>query len=110
MSDALNLDDPIAWAAAFGLAEVPLFGGAESSHPKNHRVLLDGGNGTFMLSVSDTPDATTAVSWAWSSDVAHHVGVTRDEVTLVRWDQAGPPDALAARASPLASRPSTTSL
>lgn len=91
MSDLHDLDDPDAWATAFGLAEVPLFGAHENQRPENHRVLLDGGNGTFMLSVSDAPDPTTAASWAWSSDVVHHVGVTPDQVTLVRWDQAGPP-------------------
>lgn len=91
MSDLPNLNDPRAWATAFGLAEVPLFGEDESERPEHHRVLLDGGNGTFMLSVSETPDPPTAASWAWSSDVVHHVGVMADQVILVRWDQAGPP-------------------
>lgn len=91
MSDSHGLNDPSAWATAFGLADVPLFGDNESEYSDDHRVLLDGGSGTFMLSVSDVPDPAKAASWAWSSDVVHHVGVTSDHVTLVRWDQAGPP-------------------
>lgn len=84
-----DLDDPSAWATAFGLAEAPLFGAREREHPEKHRVLLDGGNGTFMLSVSDLPDEREAASWAWSSDVTHHVGVGPEQVTVLRWDQPG---------------------
>ena len=91
MSYSHDLNASSAWATAFGLAEVPLFGAGEIAYPDNHRVLLDGGNGTFMLSVSHVPDPDTAASWAWSSDVTHHVGITADHVTLVRWDQPGPP-------------------
>ncbi len=85
-----KLEDPTDWATAFGLAEAPLFGDGELRHAGGHRVLLDGGMGTFMLSVADLPDPPTAASWAWSSDVTHHVGVGPDTVTVLRWDQTGP--------------------
>lgn len=85
-----TLEDPSDWATAFGLAEAPLFGDGEQRHAGRHRVLLDGGTGTFMLSVADLPDPPTAASWAWSSDVTHHVGVGPDIVTVLRWDQTGP--------------------
>jgi len=85
-----DLGEPSDWAAAFGLAEAPLFGDGEHRHAQRHRVLLDGGTGTFMLSVTDLPDPPTAASWAWSSDVTHHVGVGPDIVTVLRWDQTGP--------------------
>lgn len=82
--------DPSHWGTAFGLAEAPLFGDGEHRYPERHRVLLDGGTGTFMISVADLPEASTAASWAWSSDVTHHVGIGPDVVTVLRWDQAGP--------------------
>ncbi len=86
----IDLDDPSAWARAFGLADAPVFGDEEHSQAARHRVLLDGGSGTFMLSVADLPDASEGASWAWSSDVTHHVGIGSDYVTVLRWDQAGP--------------------
>ena len=45
--------------------------------------------GTFMLSVADLPEHSTAASWAWSSDVTYHVGIGPDVVTVLRWDQVG---------------------
>ena len=86
----IDLGDPASWTGTFGLAEAPTFGDGEHRHPEQHRVLLDGGTGTFMLSVGDLPDASTAASWAWSSDVTHHVGIGSDVVTVMRWDQTGP--------------------
>lgn len=87
MTDLTNASD---WGAAFGLAEAPLFGDGEHRNPERHRILLDGGTGTFMLSVTDLPEASTAASWAWSSDVTHHVGIGPDFITVLRWDRAGP--------------------
>ena len=86
-----DLNDPRGWAEAFGLAEAALFGERDGERQNRHRILLDGGSGTFMLSIIDVPDQITAASWAWSSNVVHHVGVTPDHVTLVRWDHSGPP-------------------
>lgn len=85
-----ELDEPSVWARAFGLADAPLFGDGDYPQPERHRVLLDGGNGTFMLSIGDLPSDTEGASWAWSSDVTHHVGVSTDHVSVLRWDQAGP--------------------
>ena len=87
----MDLDDPSAWATSFGLAEAPLFGRGDEGRPGQHRVMLDGGSGTFALSVSEVPGPEEAASWAWSSGVTHHVGVGREHVVVVRWDFPGPP-------------------
>lgn len=75
------------WSRKFGLALAPLFrpgagGGSD------HNVLLDGGRGTFALSVQqERVEPKTAAEWAWSSDIPHHLTVTEDEVSVVRWDE-----------------------
>ena len=83
--------DPIGLGSRLRASEAPPFGDGEHRHPERHRVLLDGGTGTFMLSVSDLPEASTAASWAWSSGVTHHVGIGPDVITVLRWDRTGPP-------------------
>lgn len=76
------------WSERFGLARSPMFAewdGAEGAHD----VLLDGGHGSFGLSVvEELSDPTSAAGWAWSSDLPHHVTVTRKSVQVVRWDAA----------------------
>ena len=60
------------WSKRFGLAVSPLFEADEVPDPKSHHVFLDGGQGTFALSVTDEDgwkDGQKA-AWAWSSDIA----------------------------------------
>ncbi|MBA3356014.1 MAG: hypothetical protein H0U18_08765 [Pyrinomonadaceae bacterium] len=73
------------WAEKLGLVDVPLF---SSLHAGRHSVLLDGGRGSFALS-TDTSwqfDPDEAASWVWSSDLAHHVRITEEDITISRWD------------------------
>lgn len=76
------------WSNRFGLAVSPLFEQDEISNPGCHNVFLDGGQGTFVLSVADDDvwrDWQSA-GWVWSSDIAHHVTVTPAKIAVVRWD------------------------
>jgi adenine-specific DNA-methyltransferase len=55
-----------------------------------HDVLLDSGHGSFGLSVVEArTDPTATAGWAWSSDLPHHVTVSKTDVQVVRWDAAG---------------------
>lgn len=46
------------------------------------------GGGTFALSVQqERIKPETAAEWAWSSDIPHHLTVTDNEVSVVRWDE-----------------------
>ena len=81
-------DLPSDWASRFGLALSPLFEGEEANIEGSHRVLLDGGHGSFAMSVADDQiwrDSGPA-DWSWSSDLPHHVTVTSSEVAVLRWD------------------------
>jgi adenine-specific DNA-methyltransferase len=72
------------FAEKLGLVEVPWF---SSLHPGRHSVLLDGGRGSFALSTGANwinPDQVA--SWLWSSDLAHHVRIAEDKITVSRWD------------------------
>ena len=86
---AHNLSSSSYWAAHFGLALTPLFERHEASLSGKHSVLLDGGFGSFALSVSDERiwEGRTASDWSWSSNLPHHVTVTDHEVAVVRWDR-----------------------
>jgi predicted RNA-binding Zn ribbon-like protein len=79
---------PSSWSKRFGLAVSPLFENDEISDPGCHSVFLDGGQGTFALSLSEeeTWRDHRGAAWAWSSDIAHHVTVTPNNVAVVRWD------------------------
>ena len=62
------------WSERFGLARSPLFSLEQHGGGGTHDVLLDGGHGSFGLSVIDEPlSAAAAAGWAWSSDLPHHV-------------------------------------
>jgi adenine-specific DNA-methyltransferase len=77
------------WADHFGLALAPLFEASESGDPETDNVLLDGGFGSFAMSVAEDPlwrDPTTA-AWAWSSNLPHHVTVSEKIVAVRRWDR-----------------------
>ena len=77
------------WSERLGLADAPLFSAARDNMDEiSHRVLLDGGSGSFALSALDEKsiDSTELASWAWSCDLPHHVGVTSDHVYVLRWD------------------------
>ena len=80
------------WGARLGLALTPLFERDETDQPANHNVLLDGGFGSFALSVSDDHiwEEPVAADWSWSSNLPHHVTVTEKEVGVVRWDDPEP--------------------
>lgn len=77
------------WSERFGLARSPMFALERDGTEGEHDVLLDGGFGSFGLSVVEELGAPTeAAGWAWSSDLPHHVTVTQKEVQVVRWDAA----------------------
>ena len=85
-----DLSSPSEWADLFGLALTPLFGRNEPEG--DHNVLLDGGYGSFALSVGEQRiwKDRSAADWSWSSNLPHHVTVTPDEVAVVRWDKPEP--------------------
>ena len=77
------------WSQHFGLAISPMFSGEAIDQPGSHYVLLNGGEGSFGLSETvEQFDPIDAASWAWSSDLPHHVIVTPNTVQVVRWDDA----------------------
>jgi adenine-specific DNA-methyltransferase len=83
MTSSLALE----WSGYFGLAHAPLFENGEVENPDHHAVLLDGGNGSFILSEGEAgSDPRHAASWAWSSALPHHISVAQSEVTVTRWD------------------------
>ena len=86
-----NILSATEWAHAFGLAEAPLFGD-EVDTDDQHQVMLDGGYGTFALSLTNHGDIdpANAASWAWSSDIPHHVSVDAEKVVVTRWDSPSP--------------------
>lgn len=76
------------WAEYFGLATAPFFEQGEAIRPEEHTVLLDGGFGSFAVSETEEPiwrDPKTA-AWAWSSNLPHHVTVSKKVVAVRRWD------------------------
>ena len=81
---------PQRWADLFGLALAPLFETKEVAVEGSHAVLLDGGYGSFAMSVTAEElwrDEKTAC-WAWSSNLPHHVTVTDNVVAVTRWDSS----------------------
>ena len=83
------LNNPHLWSHTFGLALSPMFEVTDSPMPGEHHVLLNGGHGSFGLSViDDVADPNDLAAWAWSSDLPHHVAVDRSDVRVVRWDAA----------------------
>ena len=85
-------DIPTSWASRFGLASSPLFGARELAPAGSHHVLLDGGFGSFALSVSHQQiwKERVCADWSWSCNIPHHVTITENEVAVVRWDKATP--------------------
>ena len=85
-------DIPTSWASRFGLASWPLFGARELAPDGSHHVLLDGGRGSFALSVSPQQiwKERVCADWSWSCNLPHHVTITDNEVAVVRWDKANP--------------------
>ena len=78
---------PISWSQRFGLALSPMFERYDDALPGEHHVLLDGGYGSFALSVIDeNVDPNAVAGWAWSSDLPHHVAINSLSVQVVRWD------------------------
>jgi methylase of polypeptide subunit release factors len=69
------------------LANTPLFEAGEIGNPDQHVVLLDGGNGSFILSqVDKVSEPRQTASWAWSAGLTHHVAIVRDTVFVTKWD------------------------
>jgi adenine-specific DNA-methyltransferase len=83
------LEIPKIWSSKFGLALAPLFEHNEVGESERHHVLLDGGHGTFAMSIADDEiwHEPHVAAWAWSSDSPHHVTVTNTKVAVLRWDQ-----------------------
>ena len=78
---------PYLWSERFGLALSPMFEHHDAVMPGDHHVLLDGGYGSFGLSVvRESANPTDVAGWAWSSDLPHHVAVHPNGVQVVRWD------------------------
>ena len=78
---------PLEWGRHIGLANTPLFEAGEIGDPDQHVVLLDGGNGSFILSqVDEVADPRQTASWAWSSGLTHHVAIVGDTVFVTKWD------------------------
>lgn len=84
---------PDTWAQLLGLVAVPMFG-IENLPPRprgNHYLMLDGSEGSFVLSTS-APKALTRginpIRWAWSANVRHSVVIdaTGQFATVRRWD------------------------
>lgn len=90
MSDSETMQN---WSRQFGLATAPLFEQNDSAPLGEHGVLLDGGYGTFALSMTDDDlwRDTGPAAWAWSSDIPHHVTATPTKVAVVRWDKPNEP-------------------
>ncbi|CAX25998.1 protein of unknown function [Methylorubrum extorquens DM4] len=72
-----------------GLARAPLFRPGEIPDAGSHEILLDGRLGSFAVSVAGDIDPYDASSWAWSSNVPHHVLFKGDDVHVRRWDLPG---------------------
>ena len=82
-----QLSSPQDWSQRFGLALSPMFEREDIVLPGQHHVLLNGGYGSFGLSVTKELLAPTQLAaWAWSSNLPHHVAVIDSAVHVVRWD------------------------
>ena len=88
-------DSHAAWATAIGLVRVPLFSESRAqSEEGSHSVLLDGEQGSFVLSQADIDDQAQLEqiqSWAWSANTNFTFVVrphTR-QVCMLRWDKRG---------------------
>lgn len=77
------------WAQRFGLATAPLFEGEAAQSQGEHTLLLDGLYGTFAMSEAEDElwRSTNPANWVWSSDIPHHITVTKDKVAVLRWDR-----------------------
>ena len=76
------------WSSYFGLSSSPLFEKGEAEDAAAHCVLLDGGYGTFVLSVGvpDVWHTGDIASWTWSANIPHHVTVMSETISVLRWD------------------------
>ncbi|UHC14460.1 N-6 DNA methylase [Methylobacterium currus] len=70
-----------------GLARAPLFRSGEVPDVGEHEVLLDGLFGSFAVSTVYDVDPFEASSWAWSSNLPHHVLISGNRVSALRWDR-----------------------
>jgi methylase of polypeptide subunit release factors len=88
------------WAQRFGLATAPLFEGEAVQSPADHTLLLDGIHGTFAMSEAEDELWRNAdpAQWIWSSDVPHHITVTKSKVAVLRWDRPSEPRVFERRA------------
>lgn len=80
------------WADRFGLAAAPLFEERETDISGFHQVLMDGGHGSFALSITEERIWQRGLSsdWSWSCNLPHHVTISDEKVTVVRWDKEEP--------------------
>ena len=79
----LNMGDAIEWAQRLGMAINDLFPRGAAAIGQ-HFAMLDGRRASFAWSALETPDITeeTSRNWQWSSDLAHHVLVTPNEIEV----------------------------
>lgn len=73
-------------ATQHGLARVPLFRTTENVDDR-HEILLDGTYGSFAISVGPRNADWDPTSWTWSANIPHHVSVSGDDVSVLRWDK-----------------------
>lgn len=81
------------WAHRFGLATAPLFEGETTQSQGEHTLLLDGMRGTFAMSEAEDElwRNVDPAQWIWSSDVPHHITITKSKVAVLRWDRPSEP-------------------
>lgn len=71
---------PESWASLLGLIHVPLFGAERPPVPGKHAVLLDGTQGSFIMTAGNAPDLRKrAVEWTWSANMRHALVVHRTD-------------------------------
>ncbi|VVD60714.1 hypothetical protein PCE31107_00088 [Pandoraea cepalis] len=73
-----------AWQHGLGLLAVPLY---REQHTDTKHVLLNGVAGNFCLDEDEGIPLLDRSATAWSSNIGHHLTVTRNYVEVVRWDR-----------------------
>jgi adenine-specific DNA-methyltransferase len=83
--DLTKLDS---WRGRLGLFPMPLF---EHDFVQEKFIMLNGGaSGDFCLDFSNFNDIDNIRSDAWSSDVAHYITLSGEDINLYRWDSYRP--------------------
>lgn len=81
-NDLTKLDS---WRGRLGLFPMPLF---EHQFVQEKFIMLNGGaSGDFCLDFSNFNDIDNIRNDAWSSDVAHYITLSDQDIILYRWDE-----------------------